>query len=88
MAPDENKTFSEGADISQYGVFKTGGQQTTQAQKHAVISRYTLPQTPKVVRWTMKLSGGLIKTEKQATYALLILVGVTVIITLYLFGII
>jgi hypothetical protein len=38
------------------------------------------PQQTKMVRWLMKLSGGLIKTERQANFVL-ILILVAVIIT-------
>jgi len=43
-----------------------------------------LPGTPKVIQWVIKYSGGLIKDEKQASYALIGFVAVAIIISLFL----
>ncbi|MFC1612876.1 hypothetical protein ACFL23_00940 [Patescibacteria group bacterium] len=42
------------------------------------------PGTPKIVRWTVKYSGGLIKNENQANYVLLVFVVVSIIFSLFL----
>ena len=41
-------------------------------------------KTPKIVKLVMKISGGLIKTEKQANYALLVFIAAAIIISLIL----
>ena len=43
-----------------------------------------LPGTPKMIQWTIKCSGGLIKDEKQANYVLIGFVVVAIIILLVL----
>lgn len=45
---------------------------------------YTKPVTPKIIQWTIKFSGERIKDEKQATFALLGLVALLIIISLFL----
>ncbi len=42
------------------------------------------PGTPKIIQWTIKYSGGLVKDEKQASYVLIGFVAVAVIIALVL----
>lgn len=42
------------------------------------------PGTPKIIRWLIKYSGGLIKNENQAAYVLIGFVAVVIIITLVL----
>ena len=42
-------------------------------------------ESPKMIIWAMKHSGGLIKDERQAEYALLGFAALTVIISLFLF---
>ena len=39
-----------------------------------------LPETPKIIQWIVKYSGGLIRDEKQAQYVLLGFVALTIII--------
>ncbi len=40
------------------------------------------PETPKIIQWLIKSSGGLIKDEKRASYVLIGLVALTVIIAI------
>lgn len=42
------------------------------------------PGTPKVIQWTIKYSGGLIKNKKQAAYFLLAFVVLALIFSFYL----
>jgi hypothetical protein len=49
------------------------------------VKYYNEPATPKVVKWVTKLSGGLIKDENQASYVLIGLVVVAIIVSLFLF---
>ena len=46
---------------------------------------YREPQSPKVIQWVMKYSGGLIKDEKQANYVLIGFAVLAIIISLFLF---
>ncbi|MFH0803895.1 MAG: hypothetical protein V1877_02145, partial [Candidatus Tagabacteria bacterium] len=82
MPDDENKEVSEGADLS-------GSPNDSGVKFHdtgwRVMKYYREPTTPKIIQWTMKCSGGLIKNEKQAQYALLGFVVVAIIISLFLF---
>jgi len=42
------------------------------------------PETPKIIQWVIKYSGGLIKDERQANYVLIGFVVVMIIISLVL----
>jgi len=46
---------------------------------------YREPETPKIIQWVIKYSGGLVKDKKQADYVLLGFVVVVIIISLFLF---
>ena len=46
---------------------------------------YREPQSPKVIQWVMKYSGGLIKDEKQANYVLIGFAVLAIIISFSLF---
>ena len=39
---------------------------------------------PKIVQWTMRLSGGLLKNEQQATYVILAILGIIIVISLFI----
>lgn len=41
--------------------------------------------TPKMLEWVIKYSGGLIKNERQANFVLLVFVILSIILTLYVF---
>lgn len=43
------------------------------------------PGTPKIIQWVIKYSGGLVKDEKQASYVLIGLVALAIIVSLFLF---
>lgn len=45
--------------------------------------RTFFPETPKVIQWTIKHSGGLVKDTKQASYVLIGFVVVAIIISLF-----
>ncbi len=75
----DNQGQNQGADVS--GLFKKLGQK----EKPAMPVFQESYQPSKIIQWLMKLSRGRIKTEKQATYVLLGLVAVVIIISLYLF---
>ncbi len=42
------------------------------------------PETPAMIQWVMKYSGGLIKDEKQASYVLIGFVAVAIVVSLFL----
>jgi len=42
------------------------------------------PETPKIIQWVIKYSGGYIKDEKQANYVLLGFVAVAIVVALFL----
>jgi len=42
------------------------------------------PPTPKIVQWVIKYSGGYIKDEKQAQYALIGFVAVALVVTFFM----
>lgn len=82
MSDDENKGISEGADLS--GNLNDSGVKFQDTGWRA-MKYYREPITPKIIQWTMKCSGGLIKNEKQAQYAILGFVALAIIISLFLF---
>lgn len=43
------------------------------------------PQTPRIITWIVKVGGGFVKTERQATYVLFVLVIISLIISAFLF---
>ncbi len=82
MSDNENKGISEGADLS--GSLNDSGVQFQDTGWRA-MKYYREPIAPKIIQWTTKYSGGLIKNEKQAQYALLGFVVLVIIISLFLF---
>ncbi len=53
--------------------------QSTQIQAPKIIV-----QTPKIIRWVIKYSGGLIKDEKQANYVFIGFFALAIVISLFL----
>ena len=47
---------------------------------------YFSPETPRIIQWIIKYSGGLIKNEKQAAHVLIGLAILMIIISLILFS--
>jgi len=45
---------------------------------------YISPTAPKIIRWLIKYSGGIIRNEKQASYVLLGFIVFVVIVSLFL----
>jgi len=56
---------------------------TEEKQKSLEVSE--TPDVPKMVKWVMKFSGGIIKEQKQAEYVLLGFVVLTISISVFLF---
>ncbi len=81
MPENENKEIGTGTDLS--GMFK--GVNTNPTQKFYVEQQSSYTGTPKIFEWTMKISHGLIKNEKQAQYTLLGFALITIIVSLFLF---
>jgi len=40
-------------------------------------------QTPNMLRWLMNISGGLLKNERQASYALALIAAVAIVVSFY-----
>jgi hypothetical protein len=49
------------------------------------IKYYRESATPKAVKWVMKLSGGLIKSERQAGWVIIGLAIIAIIVSAFLF---
>ena len=79
MPDNENKEISAGADLS--SMFK--GASINPPRKFRV-EQPLYAGTPKVIEWTMKFSGGLIKNKNQAQYVLLGFVVLVFIVALFL----
>ena len=79
---DQNNNDNKGIDLShalddsRSRVKFEGGQRYT---------RSYYPETPKIIQWVIKYSGGHIKDGKQASYVLLGFVAVAIVISLFLF---
>lgn len=65
------KKYNEQKDKSGTGV---------QFEKNRIERSY-YSETPKIIQWVMKYSGGLVKDEKQASYVLIGFAAVVVIVT-------
>ena len=50
------------------------------------MKHYREPETPKIIQWVIKYSGGLVKDNRQANYVLLGLVSLFLVITIILFS--
>ncbi len=84
MSEDGNQKLNNGTDLS--GLLKDSDTGVKfQDTGWRAMKYYRESATPKIIQWTTKYSGGLIKNEKQAQYALLGFVGVAIIISLFLF---
>jgi len=80
---DENKNNKEGIDLS--GALKDSGTGVKFQDEWRRPAQTLYPETPKIIQWVIKYSGGLIKDKKQANYVLLGLVALAIIISLFLF---
>ncbi len=80
MPENENKEIGAGTDLS--GMFKGVD---VKPPREFDIEQSSYAGTPKIIGWTMKISGGLIKNKNQAQYALLGFVVVAIIVSLFLF---
>jgi len=50
----------------------------------SAVKYYREQDTPKIIRWTMKCSGGYIKDKKQASYLLFVFVVIMIIVSFFL----
>lgn len=55
-----------------------------ETDSYQAVKYYREPNTPGVVRWVIKYSGGLVKDGNQASYVLIGFVVVAIIISLFL----
>jgi len=78
---DQNNENNKGTDLS--GMLNDSGTGVKfEGEQQSARSFYT--KTPKIIQWVIKYSGGLIKDEKQASYAILGFVALAIIISLFL----
>ncbi|PIS17481.1 MAG: hypothetical protein COT59_00480 [Candidatus Nealsonbacteria bacterium CG09_land_8_20_14_0_10_42_14] len=69
---DLSKKLEESAPKSQSGQWSPGP--------------YVSSTTPKIIRWLIKYSGGLIKNERQAFYVILGFIVLAIIVSIFLFS--
>ena len=79
---DENKNNKEGTDLS--SALKDSSTGVIFQDKWQRPTQTFYPGTPKMIRWVIKYSVGLIKDEKQASYVLIGFVAVAIIVSLFL----
>ena len=77
LNPEENKEIEKALEEFEE---KSNAEQK---QPAPLISKNL--ETPKIVQWVIKISGGGIKNEKQAQYVLLGFVVAAIVISLFLF---
>lgn len=78
---NQEKENNNGIDLS-----KSFGNSDRKFQEETRSPEYFFrPGTPKIIRWLIKYSGGLIKNENQAAYVLIGFVVLAIIILLFLF---
>ncbi len=80
MPEDGNQELNTGTDLS--SMFKNV---SINPPREIRAEQPSYAKTPKVIQWTMKYSGGLIKNKNQAQYVLLGFVILAIIISLFLF---
>jgi len=49
------------------------------------LNELYLSDKPRFIRWIIQYSGGVIKTEKKATYLLLTMVAIFVVVSIFIF---
>ena len=54
------------------------------SQGYSAVKYYVEPTDPKIVKWVMKYSGGLVKNSNQASYVILAVVILMVIVSIFL----
>ena len=81
MPQEENKQNKDGIDLS--GALKDSDTDAKTDAGYRIERSYYL-ETPKIIQWIIKYSGGLVKNEKQASYAVLGIVVLATIISLFL----
>jgi len=81
MIENDNKQ-DELVDLSD--ALKDSNKEIEIQNKQQQSAQIFFPGTPKIIQWTIKYSGGLIKNEKQAQYVLLGFIAVIIIVSLFL----
>ena len=77
---DREEKNDNGIDLSK--LFDKDGRFQKEKQSPEYFFR---PGTPKIIRWLIKHSGGLIKNEKQAAYLLFAITILAILISIFLF---
>ena len=63
--------------------FDTDAESNTKSWQ--AVKYYNETTTPKIIKWIIKYSGGLVKEENQANYVLLGFVVLAIVVSLFLF---
>lgn len=71
-------------DNKKIGGFGVSSDTGVEFQDERLQPRYE-PETPRVIQWVMRYSGGLVQDEKQASYVLIGFVILAIIISIFLF---
>lgn len=80
--PDRERT--EGIDLS--GALKSASDAAASSRASSRAARYYRePENPRIIRWVLRYSGGLVNNEQQAQYVLLGFVAIAVGISVILF---
>jgi len=79
---DQEKENKEGIDLSGAPKDSDTGVKLQNGERQPTQTFF--PGTPKIIRWVIKYSGGLVKDEKQASYVLIGLAVVAIIVSLFL----
>jgi len=78
---DQNNEDNKGIDLS-HAPDDSSSRIKFEGEQQYTRSYY--PETPKIIQWVIKYSGGYIKDEKQASYVLLGFVVLAIITSLFL----
>ncbi len=80
-----NKNDKNNEKVDLRGASKDSKSGGIKFHEHQASRSHYSQETPKIIQWTIKYSGGLIKNKKQANYVLIGFVILAVIVSLFLF---
>ncbi len=80
-----NKNDKNNEKVDLRGASKDSKPGGIKFHEHQASRSHYSQETPKIIQWTIKYSGGLIKNKKQANYVLIGFVILAVIVSLFLF---
>ena len=80
---DENFNLGNNTEIEK--ALKEFEQKNSGQEKVNQLTASPLTETPKMIGWVIKHSGGIVKNEEQASYALLGFAALAIAVSLFLF---